>query len=445
MKLAMPAAFTTASDVRTPEAPWRDAMFMMLTLIAMTAGLWGRTDYASIPEPGLLIIAAASYIPLFFRKRRPIPVLGTVVALEALHLILLPLLVDSLQTSSDSIATFQPVPVATMAAIYSVALRKEPATAWVVGLAAAAALFGVAFILYPTNLLATTLVLGNLIIIATAVGTTVRHRRVSRIERERAHRQHVRQEVLAERMRIARELHDVLAHNLTLVNAQAAVAKYLLATDPAAADAALGNITVHTRKAIDDLRSTVGLLRDDNSSSSNPSPAHSGSTVADVTGGRTGGTQSHTASLHPDDLAPSHTLEHVPEMLEMFRSAGNSVVSSEDGEPVELPPLNDLGAYRIIQESLTNAAKHAPRAPITVALQWHERAVEITVTNGPPPPESREHPRPHRPAGTGHGLIGMRERALTADGTFTAEALPDGGFEVHACIPTGHHEPGRTS
>lgn len=440
MKLAMPAALTNASDVQTSEAPWRGGVFMAVTLIAMTAGLWGRDDYASIPEPSLIIVAAASYVPLFFRKRWPVLVLGIVVALEVLHLILLPLLVESVHTSSASIATFQPVPVATMAAIYTVALRKEPATAWVAGLAAAGTLFGTASILYPMNLLATTLVLGNLIIIATAIGTAVRHRRTSRAEREEAHRQHVRREVLAERMRIARELHDVLAHNLTLVNAQAGVAKYLLQTDPSAAETALGNITIHTRKAIDDLRSTVGLLRDDNPSANNPTHARGESTIPDAASARTERTESQTTSLQPDDLAPTHTLEHLPEMLEMFRSAGNSVVSSEDGKPADLPPLSDLSAYRIIQESLTNAAKHAPRARIRVTLQWHESAVDITVTNAPPPPETRERPRPHRPAGTGHGLIGMRERALTAGGTFTASPLPDGGFKVHACIPIGHHE-----
>ncbi|MUK03080.1 sensor histidine kinase [Vibrio cholerae] len=440
MKLAMPAALTEAKDVQSPEAPWRGGVFMAVTLIAMTAGLWGRNDYASIPEPGLIIVAAASYLPLFYRRRRPILVLGIVVALEVLHLTLLPLLVNSMQTSSDSIATFQPVPVATMAAIYTVALRREPATAWIAGLAAGAVLFGVAFILYPTNLLATTLVLGNLVIIATAIGTAVRHRRTSRAEREQAHRQHVRREVLAERMRIARELHDVLAHNLTLVNAQAGVAKYLLHTDPGAAEAALGNITVHTRKAIDDLRSTVGLLRDDTSSISDAHNAPDQQPNPSLTGEGMTGQRGHSTLLQPADLAPTHTLEHLPDMLEMFRSAGNAVVSSEDGEPVDLPPLNDLSAYRIIQESLTNAAKHAPRAPITVALRWHEKAVDITVTNASPPPETRERPRPHRPAGTGHGLIGMRERAVTAGGTFTAGLLPDGGFEVHASIPTGHHD-----
>ena len=143
--------------------------------------------------------------------------------------------------------------------------------------------------------------------------------------------------------------------------------------------------------------------------------------------------------LKPADLKPTHTLEHLPEMLEAFRSAGNTVLEGNYGTPVELPPLNDLSAYRIVQESLTNAAKHAPRAQISVELRWHKTTLEITVTNGLPPSGTREYPRPHKAEGIGHGLIGMRERALTAGGTFTAGPLPDGGFRVHTRIPIKQH------
>ena len=242
---------------------------MAATLLAMATGLWGRIEDSTVPEPGLLVLALASYLPLFMRKRWPIAVLVTVVALEVLYLVLLPLF-DPTVTSTMDVAAFQPVPVTTMAAMYSLAVRREPTVAWAAGLASAVGLFGVAFVLNPTNL-ATMLVMGNLVVIATAIGSGVRRRRTSRKRREQAQQQHVRQEVLAERMRIARELHDVLAHNLTLVNAQAGVAKYLLQTNPSAAETALGNITLHTRKAIDDLRATVGLLREDTDSSQNDS------------------------------------------------------------------------------------------------------------------------------------------------------------------------------
>lgn len=394
------------------------------TLAVMVAGLWGRSHYSTVPETGLIIAAAASYVPLFLRNRWPIPVLIAVVALEVVHLVLQPLLTVHMEPSAA--AAFQPVPVATMAAMYTVSVRKEPATAWLAGLLAAAALFVVTFVLYPTNLLATTLLMGNLVVITTAIGTTVRHRRMSRVRREQAHQQHVRQEVLAERMRIARELHDVLAHNLTLVNAQAGVANYLLETDPQAAQTALGNITVHTRRAIDDLRATVGLLREEARSP--------------------GGDQEVGASLtktadnpqERQDLAPTHTLEHLPEMLEAFRGAGHAVSYNESGGVVSMPPLNDLSVYRIIQESLTNAAKHAPGAAISVDLLWAGPRLDISVINEPPKP-THEHVRAHRPAGRGHGLIGMRERALTAGGSFTAGFLPGGGYQVRVSIPTGQH------
>ena len=385
---------------------------MVLTLAAMVAGLWGRSNYSAPPDPGLVAVTAASYVPLFFRNRWPEFTLVAVVAVEVAHLVLQPLLTGSFDASKAT--AFQPVPIATMAAVYALSLHREPARAWIAGLAAAAVLCTTAFVLYPENLVATTLLMGNLVVIATAIGTAVRHRRLGRERREQAQEQHVRQEVLAERMRIARELHDVLAHNLTLVNAQAGVANYLLNTDPKAAQTALGNITAHTRKAIDDLRATVGLLREEAAVSA-PDPASLAESGA---------------------LAPTHTLEHLPVMLEAFRNAGNTVRFDESGSPVAMPPLNDLSAYRIIQESLTNAAKHARGAAIDIILHWRRTMLEITVTNHRPP-QDQEDIRTHRPAGGGHGLIGMRERAAIAGGKFGAGLLPDGGYQVHAFIPTG--------
>lgn len=445
MKLMMPpAARVTEPSGSTSKTALRDTAFMIMVLAAMVAGLWGRGDYESVPAPGLLLLALVSYLPLLVRDRWPVGVVVAVVVVEVLHLVLLPVLGPSVDPST-MVAAFQPVPVATMAAMYSLALRRDKILTWRFGLTSGAILFLVAFFLYPSNLLATTLVMGNLVVIATAVGASVRNRRTSQFRREQEHQEHVRQQVFAERMRIARELHDVLAHNLTLVNAQAGVAKYLLATDPAAADTALSNIAKHTRKAIDDLRSTVGLLREeDSTSTSAPAPEGGAERSASRAGKSDGGASGHSTSVYdqvnPADLTPTHTLEHLPEMLDSFRSAGNFLHYTEHGDPAELPPLNDLGAYRIIQESLTNAAKHASRAPIRVELRWTTNSLEIAVSNDSPPLGAAGYPRPHRPTGTGHGLIGMRERALTAGGTFNAAPLPEGGFRVVARIPTGHHD-----
>lgn len=438
MKPVAPTAPLQTRDRPFGKITWPGVVFMAATLLAMATGLWGRSDYSTMPEPGPLVLALASYLPLFMRKRWPVAVLVSVVALEVLYLVLLPLF-DPTVTATMEVAAFQPVPVATMAAMYSLAVRREPTVAWAAGLTSSVGLFAAAFVLNPTNL-ATTLVMGNLVVIATAIGAGVRRRRTNQMRREQAQQQHVKKEVLAERMRIARELHDVLAHNLTLVNAQAGVAKYLLQTNPSAAETALGNITVHTRKAIDDLRATVGLLRDDTDTSQGDSSRHAeASAIGGPENVGSGRPNQPSRELKPADLKPTHTLEHLPEMLEAFRSAGNTVMDGNYGTPVELPPLNDLSAYRIVQESLTNAAKHAPRAQISVELRWHRTTLEIIVTNGPVPSDTREYPRPHKAAGTGHGLIGMRERALTAGGTFTAGPLPEGGFQVRASIPTQQH------
>jgi signal transduction histidine kinase len=101
------------------------------------------------------------------------------------------------------------------------------------------------------------------------------------------------------------------------------------------------------------------------------------------------------------------------------------------GVPGELPPGGDLAVYRIVQESLTNAAKHAPGAAAAVTLDWHEDRLELAVTNGP----ARGREPGYRGPGTGHGIIGMQERARSCGGTLTAQPAPDGGFEVLAAIP----------
>jgi signal transduction histidine kinase len=218
-----------------------------------------------------------------------------------------------------------------------------------------------------------------------------------------------RREVIAERLRIARDLHDVLAHHLTLVNAQAGVAAYLLHTDPQAASTALHDITRNTRNALDELRVTVGLLRQDDE----PAPP---------------------GQDHP--LHPVPGLDRLDQLLADFRSAGATVSLTVTGSPQALPPSADLAAYRIIQEALTNATKHAPGAPIDLDVHWGQGRLDLRVANGPAP----GHPAGHRGPGTGHGLIGMRERTHSCGGTLTARADAMGGFAVDAAIPI-HDDP----
>jgi signal transduction histidine kinase len=167
---------------------------------------------------------------------------------------------------------YQPVPVATMVAAFTVASRRRWPVGWTAGGLAASALLAVSIIAQPGFLIATDMVMFDLVIIATAVGVAVSLRRERTARRDREIREETRRQVTGERLRIARDLHDMVAHHVALVNAQAGVAEYLMRNDPKAA-AALSGISLHSRQALDELRATVGLLRSDGD---NPEDARAG-------------------------------------------------------------------------------------------------------------------------------------------------------------------------
>ena len=406
-----PSAPGTARVARSARPTRADVALTGGTLVLMLVAVTLRQGHQEYPGPALLIFSVLAWLPLVARTRWPLGALvGTVVA-ESLHLTLVPFVAPGLATPI-ALAAYQPVPVATMVAAFTVATRIPRRTAWFAGGGAAVVLFVVSLLTRPLTLLATDVVmLLNLVVIATAVGAIIAgHReRVAREVRERE--EHTRREVEDERLRIARDLHDVLAHSLTLVNAQAAVADYLLRTDPQAAADALHGLALTTRRALDELRATVGLLRQD-----------------DDTADR--------AIAAPDGLHPAPGLERLGELLDGFRAAGTDVRLTVTGDPQLLPPRGDLAAYRIIQESLTNATKHAPGAPTQVALDWGGDTLQVRVTND----RAVGVPARHRGPGTGHGLIGMRERALAAGGSLQTERPGDGGFIVRATIPAEGRE-----
>jgi signal transduction histidine kinase len=376
------------------------------TLVLMLTAVTLRQGHEEFPGPALLVFSVLAWLPLLVRTRWPLAVLVATVVAESLHLALVPFVAPGLATPI-ALAAYQPVPVATMVAAFTVATQVPRRTAWIAGGSAAMVLLIVSLMTRPLTLLATDIVmLLNLVVIATAVGRIIAGRR-ELIAREALEREeHTHREVEAERLRIARELHDVLAHHLTLVNAQAAVADYLLRTNPQAAAEALRGLTQHTRSALDELRATVGLLRQE----------------GDTTEGATDGT---------DGLYPAPGLERLDELLDGFRAAGSDVRLTVTGEPRDLPPRGDLAAYRIIEEALTNATKHAAGAPVNVTLDWSGGELQLRVANDP----AVGVPSGHRGPGTGHGLIGMRERALAAGGSLHTERPSDGGFIVSATIP----------
>ncbi|MEU4893391.1 sensor histidine kinase [Streptomyces sp. NPDC044780] len=224
-----------------------------------------------------------------------------------------------------------------------------------------------------------------------------------------------RRRVAEERVRIARELHDLVAHQITLANAQATVAAHLFDTRPEQTRKSLKELVETTGNALDELRATVGLLR------------QSGDAAA------------------PAEPAPG--LSRLPTLLESFRRAGLEVSVHQEGTARPLPPGVDLTAYRIIQEALTNVTKHAGTGSARVRLAWSRDRVTITVADdgvgartAPTPstgPTAATGPSaatvPDRPSG--YGLIGMRERATAVGGHLSAGRRPEGGFLVSTQLP----------
>jgi signal transduction histidine kinase len=249
----------------------------------------------------------------------------------------------------------------------------------------------------------------NFVIVVVAAGDSVRNRRAylaqveeRAVQAERTREEDARRIVREERVRIARELHDVVAHHMALVNAQVAVAHHLLRTDLDKAYLALAHVKETSRSALDELRATVSLLRDDD--------------------------DPHT------DLQPAPSFSGLGDLLTSVRETGLDIRLSTSGPVRRLSGTTDLAAYRIVQEALTNASKHGTGSRAALNLTYTSTALDITVTNQGQPAR--------RGPGTGHGIIGMRERAEAASGTLAAGLGPDGTYRLHATLPLSRQEKG---
>jgi signal transduction histidine kinase len=222
-----------------------------------------------------------------------------------------------------------------------------------------------------------------------------RARRERREQAKAAEAEAERRRGSEERLRIARDLHDVLGHHISLINVQAGVALYLMDDDPEQARSALTAIKQSSRELLREMRSTLGVLRG------------------------------------VDEHPPQHPvagLARLDDLVEATRAAGLPVTVEVSGEPRELPPSVDTAAYRIIQEALTNTRKHAGPARATVQLTYTEDGITMRIDDdGTGPTGSKD---------GGDGLPGMRERAAALGGTLTAGPRPGGGFRVDAHLLT---------
>ncbi|WP_233604709.1 sensor histidine kinase [Micromonospora sp. HM5-17] len=218
--------------------------------------------------------------------------------------------------------------------------------------------------------------------------------------------------VTRERVRIARELHDVVAHHVSVMGVQASAGRRVLDKDPAKAKAALAAVEQSARTAVDELRRMLGVLR------------NAGAT--DLGGP---GTDDHTGG---------YGLDQLDTVLRGARDAGLTVVYQTFGTPVPVPESISLASYRVVQEALTNTIKHARASTVDVRVRYLRRELEVEVSD-----DGRAVPTGwgRTSAGGGLGLIGMRERVAAHDGTLEAGPRAGGGFRVRARFPIAPAEP----
>jgi signal transduction histidine kinase len=250
----------------------------------------------------------------------------------------------------------------------------------------------------PTVLAAAAWVLGDSMRIRRAYLASVEER-ASRLERERD--QQIQIAASAERSRIARELHDIVAHSLSVMVAQADGATYAMERDPDRAHDAMRTVAETGREALTEMRRLLGVLR---------------------------------TSEPTIDTTPQPSVEQVTELVDKVRDAGLSIELRLRGQPRTLPAGMGLAAYRIVQEALTNTLKHAgPRAHAQVTIEYRDEVMEVRVEDDGRAdavvPRQADDRRP------GQGLLGMRERAAVYGGRIVARPGPDGGYRVDALLP----------
>ncbi|MFF7645176.1 histidine kinase [Streptomyces canus] len=343
--------------------------------------------------PGALL-AGISCIALLWRRPRPrITVVMTTVCatvMAAVGYVLTVMLLGPL-----------------MVALHSLAVRTDRKTANTFTFTGIAVLLTTALIAGPADEPLILKLIGPAawLLLPTSLGTASRlraaHLKAVRDRAEHAERtreQEARHRVTEERLRIARDLHDVVVHHLLLANMQAGAVVRALASHPEEAKKIAAELTGTTAAAVRELKATVGLLRH---------------------------------ATDPDQPPPpTPGLAQLPDLTASLRHAGLTVTLTSEGEPRPLPAGTDLTAYRIVQEALTNVTKHGTTGTAEVQLTYAHDLLSITVTNSAGT-ASAEAAFPH----SGYGLIGLRERAHAAGGRLRTGHRPEGGFAVVAELP----------
>ncbi len=381
-------------------SPARDVAFALVVTALLLFGSFGEGDPRSpsdqimfhhrlAPHPGAaLLLVAVACLVLAWRRRWPVTVLAVSAAAVTLYSVL---------GYVNGAALIAPV-----LALYAVATQVSVRRAVVAAVATLAVLMTATGVNNPFGQISGGGfdILPGMVAAALFAGIAVANRRayVASI-RDRAE-QDARRRVDEERLRIARELHDVVAHTMATINVQAAVAAHVLSSRPEAAAESLQAIKAASKEGLKELRAILDVLR-----------------------------QADDA----DPTQPTPGIAQLEALVDGARRAGLATTFTVTGDPAPLPAAVDLAAYRIVQESLTNAIRHAGPATAAVSLGYHRGELRIDVTDngcGQPGGPAAGH-------SGGHGLAGMRERAAAVGGVVETGSAAGGGFRVAARLPVG--------
>jgi signal transduction histidine kinase len=349
--------------------------------IALGLTAWAITEPRAFSDPGRAIVLLAMPVAIAWRRRAPVAVLVVEIAGVAL----------------EPHALAAPQAIAFLTAAFSAALYSDrrvlvPALLLVAATVTAA--------LAGTLVIAHRLLPFVLLGLLWLAGSALRRRelraeasaeRADRLERERE------AALRAERARIARELHDLVTHSVSVMVLQTGAAREIMSRDERRSRALLESVESSGRSALEELRRLLGLLSDEDGNA---------------------------------PLSPQPGVTEIPTLIEQIRQAGVAVELSVEGQPRAVSGSVAVAAYRIVQEALTNVLKHAGGAPSKVVVRWADTALELEILDDGPPHDGA--------AGDvlpGRGLAGMRERARMYGGTLEAHPGPDGGYVVRARIP----------
>ena len=349
----------------------------VLTVVAQVA-IWAG-DAATGRRLGMSALAVAITAPVAVRRRFPALVGAGVPVAAAL---------DNALFSGTSIA----YPLANFFAMYALAVW-TPTRRFLVGATAYVALtlgIGVADDTVQGSSQFVVVVVVVMLFVRRVVGDRERRLTLAARERDLA----AKEAVLDERARIARELHDAIAHNVSMMVLQAGAERRVLDGEAGGTHEVLQAIERTGRSALTEMRRLVGMLRSDSA----------------------------------DPLAPQPGIQDLPVLVTQLREAGLPVDLAVDGSPTGLPVGIELSAYRIVQEALTNVLKHAGDAHATVRVRYSRDALELEIVDD-------GHGQGSDALRGGHGLVGMRERVALYGGQLTAGRRPGGGFSVHVLLP----------